>query len=195
MCFSINLKIQNKYLGFNVIAISVMLFFQSTLLNAEEQLAQCFPSESAWGVIKLSRLPQQSENENKQKLNISFRKSAMYLPSFYGFAYLKSESVNVPKVTDQALVKKYFLDMNLTELDKNSTSPKESDQYYGFTPGSTGTWVVYLVASLNKIPFLETKGLRIYPDIERQRGGTVFSGASLGLTETVDFKACLIPSK
>ena len=198
MCFLVKLKSSTYGSNLSVFFIAIAFISHTALLHAEEQLPQCFPSESAWEILKYSESSysdiETTAIKNKQKLNFTFRKSATVLPSFYGFAYLKAELESVPEVTDQNLLTKHFIDVDLAELKADDIIEKGKSGYYDFLPESKGTWVIYLVASLNKIPFLESKGLRIQPEIERQRGGTVFSGASLDLTKTVDYKACIISS-
>ena len=166
---------------------------------AEEDYPPCFPPESSWGNIQILESPVTDAEipiigRNRHTLGITYHKTDAAVPAFYGFTYLKRDTQKIPEITSPYSLEAYFRTVPLSPLHEELVTEERIDRLYGFTPELEGTWVIFLVAFLNEIPFLEQQGLRIYPAIERERGGTIFSGSSMNLTEVVDYKACVISS-
>lgn len=159
---------------------------------------ECFPNESAWDNMELTsvNVPNDQQPEIKQEQRaviLTFNKFATYLPEFYGFAFLKTDVTDIPGIDQDSEFNRYFGKVNLLSLQNIPIDSHDSDQKsYRFTPPSKGTWVIYLVASVKKIPFLEQRKLKISPNVEQVRGGSIFSGASLDLIEPIDYKACVM---
>ena len=167
-------------------------------LLAGEPHSACFPMESAWENIELEKA-NLANNQNpmvrqdERTVTLTFNKFENYLPQFYGFAFLKNDLPNIPKITERSAFAEQFRDIKLVALDRKNSVADDDNKSYRFTPPSEGTWVIYLVAAMHKIPFLEQKNLRISPKVEKIRGGSIFSGSSLNLQEPIDYKACVIP--
>lgn len=181
----------------------LMLFYlvssgYPSMLFAGKTYPECFPLESAWENIEIEtvNLP---EHQNptvtleERAVTLTFNKFESYLPQFYGFAFLKEDIPNIPKITQRFAIEEQFRDVKLVALDRKNIAGNDEDKSYRFIPSTEGTWVIYLVATINKIPFLEQKDLRISPKVENIRGGSIFSGSSLNLVEPIDYKACVIP--
>lgn len=197
MFFSGNFKRQIQRIKLFAAVICIAFSLLPVIGMAEEVYPQCFPMESSWDNIQFVDFPF-SDGEisamerNKRKLDIRFRNNYMTLMNFYGFTYLKNETQDIPEISNHSTLEKHFRNTKLTPLDEDVFAKEYSDRSYRFTPESQGTWVIFLVAYLNEIPFLEQQGLRIHPTVEKERGGTVFSGSSMNLAEMVDYKACVI---
>ena len=169
-----------------------------SMLLAGEAYPKCSPLESAWENIEIEtvNLP---EHQNpmvtlgERAVTLTFNKFESYLPQFYGFAFLKEDIPDIPKITERSAIEAQFHDVKLVALDRKKIVGDDENKSYRFTPPTKGTWVIYLVASINKIPFLEQRDLRISPQVENIRGGSIFSGSSLNLVEAIDYKACVIP--
>jgi len=166
------------------------------MLVAGETFAECFPVESAWENIELetplsdNKTPMTRLDEHA--VTFTFNKFDSYLPQFYGFAFLKKDIQNIPEITERSAFKERFSDVELVALGVKDIAGDDENISYRFTPPTKGIWVIYLVAAINKIPYLEQKNLRISPKVENIRGGSIFSGSSLNLAEPIDYKACVI---
>jgi hypothetical protein len=170
-----------------------------SMLLAGKTYPQCFPLESAWENIEIEtvNLPEHQNPMVKlegRAVTLTFNKFESYLPQFYGFAFLKEDIPDdIPKITERSVIEAQFHDVKLVALDRKKIVGDDENKSYRFTPPTKGTWVIYLVASINKIAFLEQRDLRISPQVENIRGGSIFSGSSLNLVEPIDYKACVIP--
>lgn len=177
-----------KYLG-------LLLLVFSVFATAAEQTPDCFPTESAWENIEfktfnLSNGQQPVINREGHTLSLTFNQFESYLPQFYAFAFLRSALPDIPEIKDLASLKSHFDNIKLVALTPSASDEETST--YQFIPPNQGTWVIYLVAAIDKIPYLELRNLRISPHVENVRGGSVFSGSSLNLSEPVDYKACVV---
>jgi hypothetical protein len=175
---------------------SLILIVYSTTLFAEKIHPDCFPMESSWENIELETVNLSDNQKPKVKLGersviLTFNKFENYLPQFYGFAFLKKDILKIPKITEMSSFEEQFGDIKLVALNRIDVADTD-DKSYKFIPPIGGKWVIYLVAAMNKIPYLEQKQLRISPNVENIRGGSIFSGSSLNLVEPIDYKACVI---
>ncbi len=181
-----------------LIISSLILTIYSATLFAEETYPECFPIESSWENIELETVNLSDNQKPKIKLGehsviLTFNKFENYLPQFYGFAFLKKDIDKIPEITERSSFEEQFRGVKLVALDKKVIAvPDDGTKSYQFTPPNGGKWVIYLVAAINKIPYLDQKQLRITPNVENIRGGSIFSGSSLNLVEPIDFKACVI---
>jgi len=168
---------------------------RSTLL-AQETYPQCFPEESAWENIEFETPPagdQASVTEwGGRELIFTPNRFESYLPHFYGFAFAKKDMPSIPELTERSSVEEQFRNVPVISLGRPQTTDDNANPSYRFIPSSKGPWVIYLVAAMDQIPFLEQKNLRISSKIEKVRGGSIFSGSSLNLVEPIDYKACVI---
>ncbi len=169
-----------------------------SMLLAGATYPQYFPLESAWENIEIEtvNLPEHQNPMVKleeRAVTLTFNKFESYLPQFYGFAFLKEDIPNIPKITERSAIEEQFRKVKLVALDRKNITSDDENKSYRFVPPTEGTWVIYLIATINKIPFLEQKDLRISPKVENIRGGSIFSGSSLNLVEPIDYKACVIP--
>lgn len=169
-----------------------------SILLAGEAYPKCSPLESAWENIEIETV-NFPEHQNpmvtlgERAVTLTFNKFESYLPQFYGFAFLKEDVPDIPKITERSAIEAQFHDVKLVALDRKKIVGDDENKSYRFTPPTKGTWVIYLVATINKIPFLEQRDLRISPNVENIRGGSIFSGSSLNLVEPIDYKACVFP--
>lgn len=193
MCLSGNLKRQISRI--KIFATLIYLVIPVSVLATEEH-PECFPLESSWDNIEFLELPVSDAVTpiigSNRRLGITFHKTHATVPRFYGFTYLELDTQNIPEIDDPYTLEKHFRNVKLNPLHEEIITEERRDHSYRFTPQSQGTWVIFLVAGLNRIPFLEQQGLRIYPNIEMKRGGTVFGGSSLNLASRIDYKACVV---
>lgn len=176
-------------------AIPLACGYTPTLFAGKTYL-DCFPAESAWENIQFettfSNIKTLENGLNEHDVTLTFNNFDNYLQKFYGFAFLKNDIQNIPEITESAAFEEQFGNINMVALGKNNIAGNSDNKTYRFNPPTAGTWVIYLVATINKIPFLEQKNLRISPQVEKVRGGSIFSGSSLNLVEPIDYKACVI---
>ena len=197
MCLLNNRRLKQVLLRRLSLFIGCLLILgnPATLL-AQETYPQCFPEESAWENIEFETPPaarQASQTAwDGRELIFTPNRFESYLPHLYGFAFAKKDLPSIPELTVSSSVEEQFRDVSVISLGRPQASEVNADPSYRFVPSSKGPWVIYLVAAMDQIPFLEQKNLRISSKIEKVRGGSIFSGSSLNLVEPIDYKACVI---
>ncbi len=184
-------------IGFYLLICVGMLLVIPNITLAEKIYPNCFPIESSWKNVEIKNLSVSDDqisliNQGDHSISVIFNKFHLYRPQFYGFAFLKNEVLNIPRITAPDSFEQQFRQIKLVALLPEN-NPGDETQSFRFSPSSAGDWVIYLVASQKKIAFLEQKDLRISPEVDNIRGGSVFSGSSLRLVEPIDYKACVIP--
>ncbi len=179
-----------------LVLLYVLALGYPSSLFAGETYPDCFPVESAWENIQfettLSDNQIQITGLDEHEVSLTFNNFESYLYQFYGFVFLKKDIQNIPAITESAAFEQQFRNVKMVTLGSKRIAGNGDNKSYRFYPPTAGTWVIYLVAAINKIPFLEQKNLRIFPQIEKARGGSIFSGSSLNLAEPIDYKACVI---
>ena len=168
-------------------SIFILLGIVSTELFAQVSYPSCAPMESSWDNIEL--ITQLKTEEDEITFTVSMLGNS--LPHYYGFAFTNNKQRKLPTAKEPAQFYQYFNHKTLLALQEKSAN-KEGDRVYRFKPLKQGDWMIYLIASLKPIDFLEQNQLQIRPVIETVRGGTVIGGNTLDLVDPIDYKVCQI---
>ncbi len=180
-----------------VVTLALWLCFATALFAAPPPLPQCFPDESGWDNIHFASLDVANQHmpsiqHEGHFVSLTFTQYESFSPFYYAFAIQQDiDKVSPPALLQHAFLSEQFANQKLISL-KGTTQRNQENTSYRFNPPEQGTWVIYLLASINKIGFLEQQALRIFPNVEKLRGGTVFSGSSLNLSNSIDYKACVV---
>lgn len=184
-------------LGNTLRGLSLWLMIAGSLgptspVSAERFQAECFPLESAWENIEFDAAAQGAALlPMSGSVTVTFNQFSGLLPHFYGFAFAKSELSAIPEVSVKTKFDIAFQGVRMLQLQPDD-SGLASGPSYRFVAPDPGTWVIYLVAAVQSIPFLEQRQLQISPKVEPIRGGSIFSGSTLNLAEPLDYKACVL---
>lgn len=167
-----------------------MLPLGSADVFAQTLYPSCTPMESAWDNIEL--MTELDTHEGEITLTVSMLESP--LQYHYGFAFMNNDRRVLPVVKERTQFHQYFGHTTLLALQEKPEN-KEGDRLYWFKPVEQGHWVIYLIASSNRIDFLERRQLQVQPNIDSVRGGTLMTGSSFNLEDSVmvDYKVCQIP--
>lgn len=178
--------------GFSLLSLVAGMIGPTSPVSAERLQTECFPLESAWENIEFDAARQGSAlMPMSGSVTVTFNQFSGFLPHFYGFAFAKSDLATIPDVSVRTKFDVAFQGVRMLKLQPDD-SGQASNPSYRFIPPDSGTWVIYLVAAVQSIPFLEQKQLQISPKVEPIRGGSIFSGSTLDLAEPLDYKACVL---